>query len=268
MDLVYLCRAGENEELRYSLRSVAANLPHDRVWIFGEPPAWVTGCEVVLIDQSASKFDNCEASLRAVLDHPEVSDPFVLMNDDFFVMREVWGIEPLSLGTVTAVLEQYAGRGIKGSNYLERMARTRATLRLLGFDEPMSYEAHVPMLFEKSKLRTILDEFGAASGVVGAHYRTLYGNLYCIGGRVIEDVKVYDYDKPVPQGDFASSLDTKFYAIYPVLRYLFPDAGPYELGEAPVLDRGKVERSTEHLVRHEAGRGDAYTPRTVGIGVR
>jgi Stealth protein CR2, conserved region 2 len=46
LDIVYLfCHSRyEDEEIRYSLRSVAANLDCIRkVWIFGDRPAWLTG---------------------------------------------------------------------------------------------------------------------------------------------------------------------------------------------------------------------------------
>ena len=47
MDAVYYVRPGDrNDELRYSLRSLA-NLPHDRVWIVGHTPPWVTGIESI-----------------------------------------------------------------------------------------------------------------------------------------------------------------------------------------------------------------------------
>ena len=55
MDLVYVVRDGANPELRYSLRSVAVNLPHDRVWIVGHVPAWITGCETVPTVQAGRK---------------------------------------------------------------------------------------------------------------------------------------------------------------------------------------------------------------------
>lgn len=46
MDILYLCRPGENLELRYSLRSLR-NVPHGRVWIFGDCPDWVTNVNLV-----------------------------------------------------------------------------------------------------------------------------------------------------------------------------------------------------------------------------
>ena len=44
MDIVYNCRPGkQNEELRYSIRSVMENLPHDNLWVVGGKPEWYTG---------------------------------------------------------------------------------------------------------------------------------------------------------------------------------------------------------------------------------
>ncbi len=42
-DVVYVVRPGDkNEELRYSIRSVIANLPHRKVWIAGYKPTWLS----------------------------------------------------------------------------------------------------------------------------------------------------------------------------------------------------------------------------------
>jgi hypothetical protein len=42
-DLVYVVREGDrNNELRHSLRSVVANVPHRLVWIAGYKPGWVS----------------------------------------------------------------------------------------------------------------------------------------------------------------------------------------------------------------------------------
>jgi hypothetical protein len=252
MDLVYLCRRGENEELRYSLRSAAANLPHDRVWVFGGAPGWLTGATIVPTDQHAGKFVNAETSLRLACEHPDVSDPFVLMNDDFFVMQPVPQISALNFGPARSVLERYHGTGIKSGAYIERMEATVALLVARGFTDPLSYELHVPMVFSKAALLAVLDEFCLAAERTGIQYRSLYGNLEAVGGETIRDVKVYSRTQTVPQGPWLSSVDSAFDAIRPILAYLFAHQCRYEACVPASGDSRKSMRRRKFL-----GKGSA-----------
>lgn len=46
-DLVWIVKPGDgNEELRWSLRSAVAHVPHERVWIVGSRPGWCTAPHV------------------------------------------------------------------------------------------------------------------------------------------------------------------------------------------------------------------------------
>ena len=51
-DIVYLLREGENDELRYSLRSVERNFPHDRVIFYGGKPDGIEPDEYIHIEQN------------------------------------------------------------------------------------------------------------------------------------------------------------------------------------------------------------------------
>ena len=57
MDYVYTCRQGNNEELRYSLRSIEHNMPAGRVWVVGYRPDWYIG-DFVQVKDIGSKFEN------------------------------------------------------------------------------------------------------------------------------------------------------------------------------------------------------------------
>ena len=38
MNFIYICRVGENEELRYSIRSVLNSFPEANIWVIGGKP--------------------------------------------------------------------------------------------------------------------------------------------------------------------------------------------------------------------------------------
>lgn len=187
-DLVVPVREGRvNEQLRYALRSWSAHLPHGRVWLVGYRPAWVGGVEHIATRQAGStKYRNTTAAVRAACEHPDVSDDFLLVNDDMFIMRPVDGMPVLHRGRVRDVEAYYAARHPNGA-YLAGMRETRELLATLGHPEPLSYELHVPLPVQRTQMLAALD---AGRNIDVVHKRTLYGNLAQIGGTQINDVKI------------------------------------------------------------------------------
>jgi hypothetical protein len=227
VDVVYLCRDGENEELRYSLRSLA-NLPHERVWVFGGAPEWVRGVEFVATDQRDTKYRVTTRALRTACEHPAVSDPFYLFNDDFYVIRPVDEVPVLHRGPVAGVLRQYRERWGGVSQYSKGMAQTLNLLKRLGYPRPLSYELHVPLAVHKAAMLEALD-VGAESRIRVLHKRTLYGNLAGIGGEKIGDCKISKREARTPiRGPWLSSSDGTFEGLERFLRSRFREHSPYE----------------------------------------
>lgn len=237
-DVVYVVRPGDdNEELRYSLRSLR-NLPHGEVWIAGHCPPWLTNVHRIPVPPAESKYASSTANLRAAADHDGVAERFVYCNDDFFIVEPLAEVPALHRGPVGDVLAHYRTKYPDGMDYVDGMA---ATARLLDdhfeITDPMSYELHVPMVLERSKVRVALDT-AAEWGVRALHKRTLYGNLWRVGGSQVEDCKVHDYRSPWPAGPFVSTCDSSFAGAHGrTIRRLFPDPSPYErAGTAPQED--------------------------------
>lgn len=225
-DIVYVVRPGDdNQELRYSLRTLR-NVPHRRVFIAGHCPRWVKGVTPIPVRQDGTKFSNSTGNLRAAAEHPEVSEEFLYFNDDFFVMQPIRRMPALHRGPIAAIERYYAARG-KGA-YLKGLRDTWALLAELGIEQPLSYELHVPMLLQKARLLETL-ELGAHLPVL--HKRTLYGNVWGLGGRQIPDCKVIDRGWTFPKAaPFLSTLPVSFAsgAAGQHIRRAFPEPGPYE----------------------------------------
>ena len=138
MDVVYVCRPGENEELRYSLRSLS-HIDHDEVWVFGGWPPWVKA-QTVAVPRGRGSYASSYANLMAALAHPSVSERFVLMMDDVFIM---WPQElaPLHRGDISQTQ-----RGSEHLAMCRRMGRWLAQ-----HDKPtLNYELLAPFVMDKT----------------------------------------------------------------------------------------------------------------------
>ncbi|MGW6459784.1 hypothetical protein ACWF94_28300 [Streptomyces sp. NPDC055078] len=195
-----------NEQLRYSLRSWSAHLPHGRVWIVGYRPAWLHGVRHIPTRQTGTKYQNTTLAVRAACEHPEVSDVFLLANDDMFVMKAVDEMPVLHRGPVRNVDSYYAARA--SGKYLRGMQETRDLLVGMGHADPLSYELHVPLPVVKAGMVKALD---AGKHLAVVHKRTLYEVLNGIGGDQIEDVKILHRAPRFPaDATFLSTMPDSF----------------------------------------------------------
>lgn len=240
MDVVYVVGPQKRtDELRYSLRSLAAHVPHDRVWIVGHKPRWVRGVEHIPRGQFSTKWLNSTANLRAACEHPDVADEFVYMNDDFFIMRPLEETPVLHRGPVADVAAR-----TPLSRYRAGMMATARVLRSQGVEEPLSYEMHVPLVVDKAKMLNALN-LPEARSIPVLHKRTLYGNLAGIGGEQAPDVKVQSASQEPPEDPLFLSTNSGAFTDGPVgqlIREAFPDPCRYEDGYTPTCD---VQADTE-----------------------
>lgn len=226
-DLVYIVgpHAEACEELRYSLRSVAANLPHRRLWLVGTVPSWASERVARLpLEPVDGKYQNMRQSLTAAANHPEVSDSLVWMNDDMFVVRQVPLPAPVRhLGPIREYLDWLVSIGKRENEWMTSM---RDTLAWTG-GSPDCYETHTPLLFDKAELRQILNDFPedklfAPPGVY---------HLAGVGGPGVRgrDAKVTSGELD-PESPFLSTEDWSFRdrPVGDLIRRLFPEKCEYE----------------------------------------
>ena len=183
MDFVYICKPGDNEELRYSVRSVLYSFPDAKIWVVGGKPSWYSGNHIP-IDQSHHKYANAINNLKAICDSVEISEKFVLMNDDFFIIKKIDRIDQFYSGLLSTKIDRYIQ--ITGSSmYIKKLILTRTRLMEYGIPNPLDYELHIPMIMEKEKLKHIILKYPSCL------WRSMYGNIYAVGGTQMEDVKIY-----------------------------------------------------------------------------
>jgi hypothetical protein len=201
MDFVYICGPDVGEELRYSIRSVVKNAKFRKIWVVGSKPSWYSG-DYIEVPQDMGKYDNAIRNLKAVCMTKEISPNFVLMNDDFFIIKKTPTIKYFHGGLLLKKAEAYMDL-TPSSLYVKKLEATIYQLLKDGIEKPLDYDLHIPMKMNKKKLVSCLEDRKLL-------WRSLYGNRYMVGGKEIGDVKVY------PSGPLASrsydinSLDSNY----------------------------------------------------------
>jgi hypothetical protein len=190
MDVVYICRPGPNEELRYSIRSVEKNMPHRQIWVIGQAPEWYKG-NFIEVPSLNSKYGNARANLAELVKSKHITDDFILMNDDFFIMRPIEKISYFYEGTLAERAERNELLTTTGA-YTKLLYNTHDKLVDLGIENPLNYEVHIPMIMNKQKLKDVLKQKDCL-------WRSFYGNIYNVGGTDREDVKVYSNNSSNPK---------------------------------------------------------------------
>lgn len=209
MDAVWICRSGENEELRYSIRSAEKNLPISNIIVVGSPPEWYTGKSILVPELRNQKYTNAQNNLKAITSSKMISDNFILMNDDFYTIKKIEILPNYNGGSLRQKVERY----VKQAPYSTYTRKLMATYRFLirsGIQNPIDYELHVPMQMDKNGL--------SKSIYPNLLWRSMYGNRYKNAGHTISDVKVYEskhlvdrsYDFKNGNLPFISSEDASF----------------------------------------------------------
>ena len=229
MDFVYICKDGINEELRYSIRSVVESFPDSNIWVVGGKPPWYIG-NYINVKQVLTKYRNAIQNLNTICNSNEISEEFVLMNDDFYIIKNISSIKTYHGGLLLDKINLYQKLN-SNSNYTRKLSATYKKIKSLGIESPLDYELHVPMVMEKKKLKQILennDQF---------LWRSIYGNVFNIGGEQMEDVKVYSrgplvlksYNLKKDEHIYLSSADNSFDMILnTILRKQFIQITKYE----------------------------------------
>lgn len=181
MDFVYIIKPGEKGvELRYSLRSIAKWYPNHKIWIVGYKPEWLQNVEYLPVEQKGTKWTNSTNNVIAACNCEDISEDFILMNDDFFCIDPTMPLEDIinsNLGPLDKVIDHY---GKQKSTWATGFKYINELLKKLKIEEPLySYEAHLPLQINKKKFLEVISlsevqEFMKTSKIL--HKRTLYKN--------------------------------------------------------------------------------------------
>lgn len=212
LDVVYTVKhSDDNEELKYSLRSLK-NIPHKRVVFVGHKPIWSKPDLHIPVEQTGvSKVAKTNHNWFTVALNKEVSSQFILMNDDFFIMKPIKKL-PFYHSSSHNKFEKYYQENHPNSSYTDVIINTSKRLIELGIENPKSYELHLPTIISKQAIRIALAR---------QHYRITPINIRTLAIHLMEvdsvkrnDVKFYGSresdkspDMELPEMDFISTDD-------------------------------------------------------------
>lgn len=158
LDIVYPIRRTRNgnEELRYSLRSVEKYLPHRKIYLYSSSAIeWVSPEVETILAQELTTGVNASVNskLLKACQNAKISDPFILMNDDFFALKP---IEELPYYTTGSLMDEINARR-SYDRFRMFLDSTRDKIeRDYLVKNPLNFEIHLPMVMDKQTLRQVL----------------------------------------------------------------------------------------------------------------
>ena len=246
---LYIDDPAEEDELRWSIRSVLKNYRGNaRVWIVGDRPDWYDGnyIPVERLEERRngkvyrhSRRDRAR-KFAAVADCPDISETFVAMQDDIYLLERV-GLAELSRPYVNGKRIDPDRDDKDRNTYEKQKTRTAATLRGRGVCETAAdYGTHTPKVYKRSELKRWLHEYEMHKKPLVC--TVLFGNLQR-QGETVPVGPVRCRFKKTPDDLRQRSAGKLFLnhehggwsaELRQFLKELFPDASPYEKNPAPV----------------------------------
>lgn len=176
IDLVYLLGNGskwDNNELRYSLRSVEKHFTNvGKVWVVGEMPMWLRNATQIpyreLPNQAAI---NIAGKIFRVAQHFAVSTEFMLMSDDYFILRD-FDAERFPLYHQGWLADQI--KELPKSNYYKAVLENTVVYLKKNSLQTVNYNVHMPMIMDKDTVTAAIP----VSSLKPIASKSVYGN-YC-----------------------------------------------------------------------------------------
>jgi hypothetical protein len=213
----------KNFELRMSLRSIEKYLAnYSDVWIIGDKPDWLQNVNhIPCIDHTERPSDyNIMRKITKACEHPDVSESFLMMNDDHFLLDH-FDINNFPNYYFSTLEDQVKKRGM--DTYGKRMNNSYQHLKSKGLPTK-HFDIHTPIVYNKElflKNVTALDWNIPNAYVI----KSLYANALQIEGEEIPDNKV---SQPPTSGKIFSTYPHMKCSITRFLTEQFPNPSKYE----------------------------------------
>lgn len=215
MNLVipYITTKDRGAELRYALRSLKnlTNFTGD-VYIIGDKENWFKNIIHIPVFRTRNKpYLDQVLKMQTACSLPAMGDTFIAYMDDLYLTE-----------TVEAAI-YFTGTLKKNTNSYHQRTKQYTADKLQSMNLPtVDYEAHAPMVVDRVKLNQTLRLILEDDMKQMLQWRSMYGNMWDIGGQLFEDKKTKNLhlkDGPI--------ISTNFYT--KELEKLFPEPSKYEI---------------------------------------
>lgn len=155
MDLVYplIKWYNNNLELRYSLRSLT-NLKYDNIYLLWYKPDWIKWIEhIEAEDNHYIKVVNVINKLKIVCEDDRISEDFILMNDDFYILKPT-EIKYFNQWTISEHIDRRESNWVFHWVYAECLRYTN-----LMFPYWLDFELHIPIIYNKTRLKELFAKY-------------------------------------------------------------------------------------------------------------
>lgn len=236
-----------NVELKFALRGIEKHIADaGRVFIIGHCPEWLDLNNLTIIPYKElnwfkSLTRNIHEKIKLACNRSDVSDQFLFMNDDHFLLENVKAATyPLYHGSV-----EFGGRG----QYMKAtVPDTINVIKSQGHTVIYNYDVHTPIVFDKAKYLEHVatlnwkKDFGyciktsyvylSGQQQEGVPFDDLKLGLECENVAEVERRVGHRHIFSTADGAFKSMRDDTGIHTNPLYRYmetLFPDKSKYEI---------------------------------------
>jgi hypothetical protein len=205
----------DNLELRYALRSFEQYLPHDRVIIVGELPAWLQNITHIPFAHNSGFGVRAKNIYNKILAGFEITEQCIFCNDDHFILQNI-------------PVMPYHHRGAMVPNNIDSYGRLQKNTIAL-YPGCLDFDTHCPIIYERSKMPA-LNMPGNGIGIKSAYcaHNKITGEFYpdCKIMSPMNEVQIWSRINGrmyFSCGDMGINEDFK-----KVLQSLYPQKSKYE----------------------------------------
>jgi hypothetical protein len=193
IDIVIPYTEGETKgaELKLCLEGIKRHMVnHRNVYIIGDRPSFEGDyIHVQETDRGRGKQDNIRIKILTGCELPKISDPFLFMNDDYFLIRQM---------DASAIPYCYNKNMFQAWNDKRKVGSYKQalhnTVELLG-PHALHYDIHYPILYDKSAFKYSMqagnwEDWSKRDGYV---IKSIYCNISKVEGVQMDDPKLKDF---------------------------------------------------------------------------
>lgn len=204
MDVVYPYKKTTTREIEYSIKLLRKFYPDlNKIWVIGDEPPESVKEHVIHIFHSSdlTKWGDSTDKIRRVALEPELTDDFLLFNDDFFLTSE---LKPAMYIHKTLPTLESLAKSRAYDSYVQAVYDTIDFLEENGLST-YNFGLHIPMKMNKMLLNSLLANIEVGRGLL---LRSVYGNSYItMSNGSHEDVKNIKLSEIT---DYLSTSNVKF----------------------------------------------------------